>query len=898
MAYTIMDDPDLRDILRAPVELDSEPLEPPLKSALSTSATLDSYSYDDEDTTREYPLIDAISGDPTGRYQDLGLIGYGGMGEVRRIRDRDLNRIMAMKIIRPKLLKKPLALSRFVEEAQATAQLQHPGVVPVHEMGRLSDGRLYFTMQEIRGRTFGTVIHSLHTCSTTDCWGTTPDGWNLRRLIEAFRHVCDTMAFAHMRGVLHRDLKPENIMVGQHSEVLVVDWGLAKVMGSKARQAETFKDDPLLTNRSTDSAFATIHGSIAGTPAYMPPEQARGDLSQIGPHSDVYALGAILYELLGGSPPYSGDAKAVLREVLAHAPKPIRASAVNSIDTLGFDLNLEDLNKHDELPDKIPSELVAVCEKAMERNPKKRYANAQELRDAIEAWLNGSMRQEHALRVSNRASEILTISESYLEKSARLQIKAETTMKTIETWHPDEKKIPIWAIEDEAEQLLQRSKVKRLEAEQMFQAALTYDSELVEAHRALADLYLDDHREHEAAGHKDETTRAYELLRLHVRSLPEEHREDYVGYLHGSGSITILTDPPGADVHFHMYEEIDRRLQADYIGQFDTTPLIDFPIGMGSYKIVLKSPGREDVVYPVNIRRQEAWTGIPPGKHKPEPVFLPQEGSLGKEDCYVPAGWATLGGESDSGAMKPKQVWVDNFVVRKFPVTNREYLVFINDISKSMSAEDMEKHIPSSDDLGDYVFHYKKDENNIYQLTEDSEGHIWEPEWPVMTINWESAQAYCKWYTEKTGYHWRLLSEAEWEKSARGVDGRTYPWGNHFDSSWCRIRTSLQSRALLTTVTDYPNDCSPYGVRGVAGNTADWCADEYDHNGPLIKNGRAVLPTDAPAQVGAMNVFRGGLWTSYSAYCHTYERFAGDPRTKAVYLGFRIARSLTRSKKK
>ena len=623
-AYTVMDDPDLRDYLSEPVELQLDE-----ESALSTTGTLDSYGYDDESTTREYPLIQPLSSENEGRYQDMGLIGYGGMGEVRRIRDRDLNRVMAMKIIRPKLLKKPLAISRFVEEAQATAQLQHPGVVPVHEMGRLSDGRIYFTMQEIRGMTYGSVIHKLHDCSTYQDWGVTPDGWTLRKIMEAFRQVCETIGFAHKRGVIHRDLKPENIMVGKYGEVLVVDWGLAKVISISSPPESTDEVNPLETHRSSGDAFATMQGAIAGTPAYMPPEQARGEVSQIGPHSDVYALGAILYEILSGRPPYVGNAKGVINQILQGPPEPLTSTSNSALDTLGFESDLDD--DFDQL-DKIPPELAAVCERAMHRNPHQRYASAQELYDAIESWLSGQMRQERGLSLVQRGNDVLTISESYASKAMTLQLRAEKESANIHSWDTEATKASIWAIEDEAKQLQHRSEVKRLEAEQMYQAALTYDSGLVEAHRALADLYLEDHQEYESQGNERSSTRAFELLRLHVRSLPEEQRKAYIGYLHGSGSVTILTEPPGAEVHIYMYEEVDRRLKGDYIGQFDTTPLAEFPIGMGSYKLVLKAPGREDVHYPVAIRRQEHWNCVPPGKTEPEPIYLPQEGSLGPDD--------------------------------------------------------------------------------------------------------------------------------------------------------------------------------------------------------------------------------------------------------------------------
>ena len=165
-----------------------------------------------------------------GPYDNLGVLGIGGMGEVLRVRDPKLNRIIALKVIYEESLSKGLRYARFIEEAQVVAQLQHPNIVPVHEIGELKDGRLYFTMKEVKGLPLGAAIKDVHAASQNNRWQTAPNGWNFRRLIDAFTKACQAMACAHSKGVLHRDLKPDNIMLGEYDEVLVVDWG-AKVLG-------------------------------------------------------------------------------------------------------------------------------------------------------------------------------------------------------------------------------------------------------------------------------------------------------------------------------------------------------------------------------------------------------------------------------------------------------------------------------------------------------------------------------------------------------------------------------------------------------------------------------------------------------------------------------------------
>ncbi|MDP6932339.1 MAG: serine/threonine-protein kinase, partial [Myxococcota bacterium] len=271
--------------------------------------------------------------DVSTRYQDLGVLGSGGMGVVRRVFDRDLNRMLAMKILRPELMKRPRVVKRFLDEAQATAQLEHPSIVPIYDVGLFPDKRPYFTMMELQGRTLLDVIHEVHEASPT-AWADGPTGWNFHRLMTSFQKVCEAIAYAHNRGVIHRDIKPENILVGDFGEVLVVDWGLAKVL-SQGQESDAVIEE--LTNLGIRAAPGESRaGRIVGTPAYMPPEQARGDSKALSPTCDVYALGAILYEILSGRSPYEGSSwNAVLQKVLSGPPPPLRGGTDDE-DTFMF----------------------------------------------------------------------------------------------------------------------------------------------------------------------------------------------------------------------------------------------------------------------------------------------------------------------------------------------------------------------------------------------------------------------------------------------------------------------------------------------------------------------------------------------------------------------------------
>ena len=220
------------------------------------------------------------------RYERRGLIGVGGMGEVIRVYDRLLERELAMKILSWRLAFRESVFERFVAEAGLCARLQHPGIVPVHDRGELPDGRPWFTMPEVHGRTLEVLIEGLHAVSSDGEWRATPDGWGLRRLLNSFVSACGAVAYAHANGVLHRDLKPANIMVGAFGEVQVMDWGIAVVLDDARIKGPTLRDR-----------------DAAGTPAYRAPEQARGQRERQGPWTDVYALGAILYTLLSGVVP-------------------------------------------------------------------------------------------------------------------------------------------------------------------------------------------------------------------------------------------------------------------------------------------------------------------------------------------------------------------------------------------------------------------------------------------------------------------------------------------------------------------------------------------------------------------------------------------------------------------
>jgi formylglycine-generating enzyme required for sulfatase activity/tRNA A-37 threonylcarbamoyl transferase component Bud32 len=293
------------------------------------------------------------------RFRPLRPHAKGGLGEVFVALDGELNREVALKEIRAQHADNADSRARFLLEAEVTGKLEHPGVVPVYGLGTYEDGRPYYAMRFIKGQSLQDAVLAFHADKELKA-NPGKRSLELRQLLSRFVAVCNTLAYAHSKGVLHRDLKPDNVMLGNYGETLVVDWGLAKSIG--AREEPTTGGSVMLR---LSSSGLTLVGSVLGTPQYMSPEQAAGQQEGLGPASDVYGLGATLYHLLTGKPPFpAGNVCAVLDAVSRGAfPPPRQVDAT------------------------VPAALEAVCLKAMHLDPQHRYASAQELADDVEHWL-------------------------------------------------------------------------------------------------------------------------------------------------------------------------------------------------------------------------------------------------------------------------------------------------------------------------------------------------------------------------------------------------------------------------------------------------------------------------------------------------------------------------------
>jgi serine/threonine-protein kinase len=294
---------------------------------------------------------------PGERFRILKLHAEGGLGRVYEAHDAELGRTVALKEIRPDRADDNEYRSRFVLEAEISGALQHPGIVPIYSLGTYADGKPYYAMRFVEGASLKDAIAQHH----RDHPRPDPNTVEFRMLLQRFVDVCNAIAFAHSRGVLHRDLKPHNVMIGAYGEALIIDWGLAKATG-RTDPAGGGGDAPLVPP-SGSGASPTV-GAI-GSPAYMSPEQARGEVAALGPATDVYGLGAVLYQLLTGRAPIVGQDQAEVRErVLRGEIEPPRSLNPN-----------------------IPRLLEAVCLKALALDPRDRYPTARALREDVEHWL-------------------------------------------------------------------------------------------------------------------------------------------------------------------------------------------------------------------------------------------------------------------------------------------------------------------------------------------------------------------------------------------------------------------------------------------------------------------------------------------------------------------------------
>ncbi len=765
-------------------------------------------------------------------------LGRGGGGQVLRAFDRAIGRSVAMKILgSPKEGKthSPRTLKRFIAEAQTAGQLEHPNIIPIYDMGVLSDGRLYYTMKEVRRHSLREVLQSLRRGDEL-----LREEYAQVRMFTIFLHVCQAMDYAHVRGVVHRDLKPDNIMLGDYGEVLVTDWGLARVVGKE-----------VVTDFSLSGGDKARRGQTLGTPAYMPPEQARGALDEVDERSDVYALGAILYEILTLEPPYTGETPFAVMLKVVDEPLIPPSRRVPSRS--------------------IPEEMEAICLKAMARRKQDRFNSVHELRLCIEDVLQGVHTREAARR--NRKGAAHT--QSYFRILGEMQTldrRAREAEQALEGWEPVESKRLVWQLQDEAQ--VARHQMARAfgEAVTAYTQALAYDNDNEKARQGLTQLYWSRFKIAEA-------TQAIVDQIYFDAMLRQFDDGTYLPLLEGHGGLSLATFPEGAEVFLQKVEESDRRLlegPARYLGR---SPLLKVRMPMGSYLLTLRQENQRPLVMPLQVSRCRELSLA---------IDLLTDAQIGQGFVHIPSGECIIGGDLEAyDPAEREEVFLDSFLIAKYPVTFREYLTFVSDVWRSdpQAARLLLPRTRSGDGVlvrfdaarEGYVPSSMVIEGQARERYPEGAGAEWNL--PVVGVDFDDVLRYIQWRSQRDGVSYRLPTEWEWEKAGRGVDGRLFPWGNHFEPTFCKMLSSRPETAQPEPVGSFPVDQSPYGVRDMAGGVCEWVADMADPSQP-------VFPDSYTCPM------RGGGWNQDAKRSRLASRARLRRDARHVSIGFRLAKDV------
>ena len=310
------------------------------------------------------------------RYERVRYLAKGGMGEIHLAHDRQLQRHVALKLMTPAVAASASLARRFTQEALVLGRLDHPHIVPIHDLGVDADGQNYYAMKYVRGTTLKDVLNGLRQGQSN-----VVDRYPLHQLLRIYQKICDAVAYAHAKGIIHRDLKPANIMLGEYGEVFVMDWGLAKIIN---------QDEELLPQSDESTEGGTRYGTVMGTPGFMAPEQAEGRLEAINQRTDIYSLGSILYNILTLRAPFAGGGAEVLEKV--------KAGQITAPAKLANEPNAAVLVHCPER--RVPDALAAVAMEALQRNAAKRYPAVEALQRDVAAWQSGyAPRAEHAGRL-------------------------------------------------------------------------------------------------------------------------------------------------------------------------------------------------------------------------------------------------------------------------------------------------------------------------------------------------------------------------------------------------------------------------------------------------------------------------------------------------------------------
>jgi len=736
------------------------------------------------------------------------------MGVVLDAWDSELDRLVAIKLLPG--AEAGFAFEQTVGEVRIAAQLEHPSIVPVYDVGVTPSGGLYFVMRKVAGTSLEDVLRGIREGD-----GGERARWTPHRLLGAFVSLCQAVAYAHEQGVVHRDIKPGNVMLGSFGEVQLLDWGVARRVDHEGESSP----------------------QVVGTPGYISPEQVLTPEIEPDRRSDVWSLGALLYEILTLRRAFAGESRtSLLREVAFGSIVDPRLRAPEAC---------------------IPATIAAVCLRALSPRPRDRQSGADVLALEVERFLDGSKRREKAREHLDDARELWARHARLQERRTRLLARERELGETLSPWLP---------LEMKRELLDLRRKVRRVEPDRasLFarsigcaERALSQDPTDVGARRFLASAYWSRFLEAEGVG--DVVSRRYFAERV------AEYDDGSLAVARrGAGRLTLTTSPAGAEVWCRRVDREPIPWELGVSRSLGRTPLQEIPLDMGSYVLTLRHPDHPDTTYPVHIERSGHWDS---GSRAIELAPADLEDGF----AYVAEGPCRLGGDAGAQDAGPRrEARVRSFRMAEFPVTQGEYVEFIN----ALAVEDPDEAWRRSPRQAQGVqgsggqFWERPSPGEAYVVPEqDRDGDRWDPAWPVFGVSWEDAEAYAAWRSERDGVTYKLPTESQWEKAARGVDGRLLPWGDELDPSLCAMRASFRGRPQPRTVGLFETDVSVYGVRDLAGGVRDWCREPY-------------------AGDVARRPVRGGSWDSAEAYCRLAHRTGYLPTYVSTSFGFRLVREV------
>ncbi len=767
-----------------------------------------------------------------GRLQILAELGRGGMGRVVEARDPQLGRAVAVKLLIDASQCTGAQLARFVSEARITAQLEHPNIVPVHDMGVTEDGEFYFVMRKVQGWSLQETLTALGEGR--------PElvaAWPRTRLLHAFIQICNAVAYAHDQGVLHRDLKPDNVMLGPFGEVLLMDWGVAGRLAGWSEPVSTEVVDMMTLSR-------TLDGAAIGTIGFMSPEQANGRMRELDERSDVWSLGAILYQLLALCPAYVG-----------RTPFAVLYASVNGLPD----------DPRDRAPDRgIPEEIAQICLRALAPEPEDRFPTAGALAAAVEAHLEGSARRAAATGHVAAAEAALQRYRGLADEAAALTARDAALDAAIPAWAPMPDKAELLAVRRRLRGLAQERATRFSTVLGECNKALSQDPDSTDARACLARAFYARFEEAEASG--DEEDRLYFESQVLACDGPA-----WRDRLRGDGAVSLRTDPPGATVLCQRYDTgADLVWTLGEPTTLGTSPLTAAPLAKGSYLLTLRAPGRRDALYPVHITRGHHWDA------GSAPIPLHSEATIGKGFVYVPGGPYLSAADPLAQEPLPRGiVHVDGFFISALQVTMGEYAAFLTDSARTDPEQAWARVPRVQGGVREVSGQYwdRPAPGAPYRVPAvDRDGDAWDADWPVNAISWDDANAYVAWRSVRDGARYSLPTERQWEKAATGVDGRCFPWGDRFDATLCKMLHSRAGRPQPEPVGAFGTDVSPYGVRDMAGGARDWCGDPTYGGDPKRRP------------------VRGGSWLTHPRVCRTGSRFGGVPWSVNSYFGFRLVR--------